>query len=481
MKTYCLVLLFVLTNVAWGQPPDTVWTRRYSIEDYNFAYGLDTTYDNGLVMCGAASDVPSQWGYAVIRKVDQNGIQQWQRTYGSSGSPSIATDIIQATDSTIITVGSNTLGMLDRFFFFKHSLNGDSITSSYIGIEVGANGYSVTETTDRGYCVLGTERLDVFSGFSARVTEFSQNGTYQWTRRYGRGSQYRVDAMDIAAMPDGGFVIAAHFKRLFTTDSTTLLMIRADANGDTLWTRELAASSGSLEAVSVCVTANEQLVFSCDWEGPPYYWYVIWTDFNGDTLQSRTYIGPRGLSSSVKIVPARHGGFICCGTCWTAPHYAVLVKLDSTGDTLWHSYYGYGNVEYVGAYALQLRDGGYAMLMGMTDYINGESPTMLVRYRTDESQPVNPPILPDKYPLLSCYPNPFNSSTRIEYDLEFSAEVVIDLYNVQGEHVANIVNGYRNAGKHTAMWEAVGLSSGIYFCRLNASGAARVQKLILLR
>ncbi len=481
MKASYLVLLFVLASAVWGQPPDTVWTRRFSTEDYEFAFGLDKTYDNGLVMCGSASDAPDQWSYAVIRKVDHNGIQQWQKQIGGGNTYCEATDIIQATDSSIITVGYNVWSLFDQIFFTKHSLSGDSLASYNMGVEVLVNMISVTETTDRGYCVLGTERLDVFSGFSARVTEFSQNGTYQWTRRYGRGSQYRVDAMDIAAMPDGGFVIAAHFKRLFTTDSTTLLMIRADANGDTLWTRELAASSGSLEAVSVCVTENEQLVFSCDWDGPQFKWFIIWVDFNGDTTQTREYLDTRGSSDFMRVVPARESGFVGCGYWRQYPSFASLARLDSSGNVLWHIHYGIGNNEYGGADAVQLRDGGYAMLTEVTELSTFMNPIVLVRFQSDDTQSTVPPMLPDKYPLLSCYPNPFNSSTRIEYDLQYSAEVVIDLYNVQGELVANIVNGYRNTGKHAAMIEAVGLSSGIYFCRLNASGAARVQKLILLR
>ncbi|MBU1652281.1 T9SS type A sorting domain-containing protein, partial [bacterium] len=80
--------------------------------------------------------------------------------------------------------------------------------------------------------------------------------------------------------------------------------------------------------------------------------------------------------------------------------------------------------------------------------------------------------IPDEFCLLPAYPNPFNPSTTIRFGLPTASEVSLSIYNIRGEKVADLVNGYRLAGYHDITWEARGLASGMYLCRFKASGEA---------
>ncbi|MBU0519171.1 T9SS type A sorting domain-containing protein, partial [bacterium] len=80
--------------------------------------------------------------------------------------------------------------------------------------------------------------------------------------------------------------------------------------------------------------------------------------------------------------------------------------------------------------------------------------------------------IPDEFCLLPAYPNPFNPSTTIRFGLPTASEVSLSIYNIRGERVADLVNGYRLAGYHDVTWEAGGLASGMYFCRFKVSGEA---------
>ncbi len=72
----------------------------------------------------------------------------------------------------------------------------------------------------------------------------------------------------------------------------------------------------------------------------------------------------------------------------------------------------------------------------------------------------------DSYQLINSYPNPFNPSTEIIYQLEHSGRVHLEVYNLQGQRLSTLVEEWQSAGEHSVRWDAQGLSSGLYFIRL---------------
>ena len=85
----------------------------------------------------------------------------------------------------------------------------------------------------------------------------------------------------------------------------------------------------------------------------------------------------------------------------------------------------------------------------------------------------------DNYYLEQNYPNPFNPSTIINYGLKKSDNVEITVYNVLGNKVATLVNGYKSAGMHSVDFNAANLASGIYFYKIVTPGFIQTQKMIL--
>jgi hypothetical protein len=93
--------------------------------------------------------------------------------------------------------------------------------------------------------------------------------------------------------------------------------------------------------------------------------------------------------------------------------------------------------------------------------------------------------LPKSFKLEQNYPNPFNPSTRIQYSLEKAVQVSLKVYNVLGLEVATLVNGRQDAGSYTVPFGintgTLGLSSGVYFYRLEAGSFVSTKKLILMK
>jgi hypothetical protein len=90
-------------------------------------------------------------------------------------------------------------------------------------------------------------------------------------------------------------------------------------------------------------------------------------------------------------------------------------------------------------------------------------------------------MLPEGIALHQNYPNPFNPRTTIAYRVDRRESVSLVVYDVVGREVAMLVNGEQSPGKHEIIWEATGLSSGVYFYRLEGSGQSVSRKLTILK
>ena len=90
-------------------------------------------------------------------------------------------------------------------------------------------------------------------------------------------------------------------------------------------------------------------------------------------------------------------------------------------------------------------------------------------------------LIPDKNYLHQNYPNPFNPSTNINFDLKDNGAVSLDVYDVSGKLVRRIFGGFLSAGTYNINFNASGLGSGIYFCRMQSGDFVQVNKLILVK
>jgi len=89
--------------------------------------------------------------------------------------------------------------------------------------------------------------------------------------------------------------------------------------------------------------------------------------------------------------------------------------------------------------------------------------------------------LPSSPVASYCYPNPFNSRTTIEFDIENPAEVTLDIFDITGRKIATILDDTFQPGNHSVMWDAGNLSSGVYFYRLQAGDFRQTHKMVLLK
>jgi hypothetical protein len=92
-----------------------------------------------------------------------------------------------------------------------------------------------------------------------------------------------------------------------------------------------------------------------------------------------------------------------------------------------------------------------------------------------------PAEAPGEFALDQNYPNPFNPATTIAFALPSDQVVTLKIYNTIGQEVATLVNEFKTAGRYSAVWDAKGLPSGVYFCRLQAGSIVDTKKMTLMK
>jgi hypothetical protein len=99
---------------------------------------------------------------------------------------------------------------------------------------------------------------------------------------------------------------------------------------------------------------------------------------------------------------------------------------------------------------------------------------------------VTPAETPKSTKLAQNFPNPFNPSTTIKFDLKDKGMVTLKVYNVAGQLVRTLVNGVRDANTYTVTWDGTNdrggaVASGIYFYKMDTKDFSQTKKMVMLR
>ena len=95
-------------------------------------------------------------------------------------------------------------------------------------------------------------------------------------------------------------------------------------------------------------------------------------------------------------------------------------------------------------------------------------------------------MIPDEFALHQNFPNPFNPTTSIRFDLPTQEKVNIIIFDVMGRNIRSLLNENRNAGYHNIQWDAKNdlgehVSAGMYIYIIQAGEHRSVKKMVLLK
>ena len=399
-----LGLFFVSTAVA-VEPGDTLWTRIYGGWLSEHGHCVRQTLDGGYILTGYTGSFEPIGGNVWLMKTDANGDSVWTRVFGGD-SEDIGWHVQQTADSGYV-VGGRTASFgagLSDMYLIKTEPNGDTLrggrnlgTRTYGGPDW-EGCYLAQQTTDGGYVMAGRTRSFGMGGFDFYVVKTDHRGDVIWERTYGGTADDK--AFSIQQTPDGGYIIAGDTKSFGVGGA--IWLIKADANGDTLWTRTYGGISNDEASCVQMTTDGGYIIFGETYSfgagGADFY--MVKTDANGDTVWTRTHGGTDHelLSEGQQT---SDGGYVMVG--YTMSFGAgkkdiYVVKTDANGDTMWKRTYGGWDYEY-GNSIHQTDDGSYVVL-GYTGSFTNNADWWFLKIAGEHIGPdVSIEIIPDDPPV----------------------------------------------------------------------------------
>ncbi|MBU1095047.1 MAG: T9SS type A sorting domain-containing protein [Bacteroidetes bacterium] len=85
------------------------------------------------------------------------------------------------------------------------------------------------------------------------------------------------------------------------------------------------------------------------------------------------------------------------------------------------------------------------------------------------------------FKLQQNYPNPFNPTTTIQYSIKNDGMVSLKVYNIIGQEVVSLVNGFKKAGYHQVNFDASKLASGVYIYQIQSGSFVSAKKMLLMK
>jgi hypothetical protein len=164
---------------------DTIWTKHYGSQEWDFANSMDTCADGGFIMAGKTYDTNNEFSDILIIKTDADGNEQWQKKIGGI-KDDVANAIISIPDGYLIcgTTGTGIYGGSD-IYVFKIDLSGNLVWENYDGEQFDDEGTGVYFSSENDIVIAGKRRtLANPNNFNTNIRKLSQNGSFFWNNPY---------------------------------------------------------------------------------------------------------------------------------------------------------------------------------------------------------------------------------------------------------------------------------------------------------
>jgi hypothetical protein len=483
-KLLTLLLIPFLLNAQ----PDTIWTQTYG--DTTSGNAVQQTADGHYILTGTSQDGwPSGYGNVWLALVDTAGTPMWTREYDGGYAQAGGISVLQTIDGGYLIYAY--AGPLDVYpggeiLLIKVDDSGDLIWTRNFGGFASAFSNSIQQTSDGGFILIGSITPPDGGYCDIWLLKLDAVGDSIWTKTYGQGGSSRDLGYSVQQTLDDGYVITGSL-------GEDVWLLKTDSLGDTTWTRTYVRG-GLDRGRSVQQTSDGGYIIlgsSLTDSSSSFDLWLLKVDTTGDTAWTRIiegvdtggpFEGAVSCCGGTSVQQTSDGGYILTGT--TSSYGAenedlLMAKIDALGNIDWIDTYGGG----VGRSVQQTSDGGYIVVRSSPDGAK------LIRFAPETgivSIGYHDNINPTEFSLHHNYPNPFNPTTTISYDLSAAYDVMLSVLDITGREITTLVQSGQSPGSYEVQWNGIDqsgnqVSTGVYFARLQAGEYSQAIKMLYLK
>jgi hypothetical protein len=464
----------------------TTFQRTYGGPATDEGRCVQQTADGGYVIAGGTHSSGAGSCDVYLIKTDARGDVVWTRTYGGAAYDE-GFSVQQTFDGGYIIAGYTSGSGLEDFYLIRTNANGDTLWTRTFGDDPNDVdlAYQVQQTADSGFIVVGCSFLDGHGNVVVRVVKTDAAGNTQWNRTYGERLEH---GYSVRQTTDDGYIVVGQTQSFVSPGARPdLWLVRLDAAGDTLWTRTFGDTAWD-QGNWVEQTADGGYVIT----GRTNYFggagitgdvYLVRTDADGNILWSSAYGGDSSdMGNSVQQV--HEGVYAIAGV--TSSFGAggsdfYLIQTDADGDTLWTRTFGDVSYEWASMFR-RTADGGYVIVGTTESFGAGGRDVWLIKTDSLGNVAVEEPQAgPTRVQAISltCEPNPCRGQAAVRLS-PFAcrpAPLTLRVYDVSGGLV------HSSFGIQTSPFQLDlgSMPAGAYFVCVDAGSSHAITRVVLQR
>jgi hypothetical protein len=338
-------------------------------------HSVQQTLDGGYIITGYTSSYGCGSDDVWLIKANVIGVEEWNQTFGG-GNGDQGKSVKQTTDGGYIIAGGTYVNEINYsdVFLIKTDENGIEQWNQTYGGKDSEHGESVQQTSDGGYIITGYRSpIDRFA-FEVILIKTDSLGNEQWNQTFGLKNHIN-QGWYVIQTSDEGYILTGRTDS-YGAGELDVWLIKTDENGNELWNQTFGGTSDDF-GYSVQQTSDGGYIVS----GGSL---LIKTDENGNELWSKTFSGGTRLGS-FSMQQTNDRGYILTG--YLVSYGSVdddvwLIKTDENGNELWNQTFGGGSTD-IGYSVFETTDNGYIIAGFTNSYGAGFSDVWLIK--TDSS------------------------------------------------------------------------------------------------
>jgi len=426
-----------------------------------------------IYILGETNSISQIYYDFILIKCDASGDTMWTRISGGYYNNS-AKDLIITQNNNILLMGviDDSLGK-SGIYLEMYTPSGNKLWTKILNFPNNVSPNSIIEVENNQFLICGESNGDVL------IVMVDSSGNMQNYMEFNLFEGNYTGSGDIISSYDSGIKIFAEDNtfRIFCQTHTfnqTFVILQISKTGDVLY-KDYFSESSELDHYIYNATQlkNEYIIVGLS-RYPTYpriedffarsvqkadnlisyfnYKRVPYTESSGPT-NALTTVNDSLVSFVVQVYGRNAGNYI----------------LDN--DSLKY----FSNMNFYPVSMTLNSEGEYLILANKQE--RGDDQRDIYLFEVSNKNPQNL----NNFKLFQNFPNPFNTTTNISYELQIKSFVNLTIYDISGREVKNIVNSIQNSGKYSVTPNFSGLSSGIYIYRLKVGSYQQCRKMILLK